>query len=129
MLKLTYTDSGSNLEPLTLSLEEWVNARVLIALRSGMPLWIEASTANFLIPADLPYLTELTHLARRDLDETFELTVCDRDSVEVSLSGTWLASDANAEEGVFVCRLSDRVECLLYQLWLSTQYSTSILNE
>ena len=37
--------------------------------------------------------------------------------MEVVLEGTWLGADVASEEGLFVCRLSDRLESLLYQIW------------
>jgi len=51
MLKLTYTENSFYLERLAGSLEEWVTARVMLALRAASSLWVESSTASFLLPA------------------------------------------------------------------------------
>lgn len=127
MLKLTYTDDGFYLDYLNQSLEAWVTTRVILALRSGTSLCVESSTAAFLVPADLPYLDELLAIAKTKSGEIFEITRCDEQSWEIVLQGTWLAADIASEEGLFVCRLSDRAEFFLYKLWQETQLSTSVI--
>ncbi|MEA5533187.1 alr0857 family protein [Crocosphaera sp. XPORK-15E] len=127
MLKLIYTENGFSLDYLNQSLEAWVTTRVMLALRSGSSLCVEPSQAAFLIPVDLPYLDQLLAAAAAEMGEVLEVTTCDDESVEVVLQGTWLGSDVASEEGVFVCRLSDRAEFLLHKLWQETQLSTSVL--
>ncbi|MEM8778495.1 MAG: alr0857 family protein [Cyanobacteria bacterium P01_G01_bin.49] len=127
MLKLTYTDNGFYLNYLHQSLEGWVTTRVMLALRSGTSLCVEPSTAAFLVPVDLPYLDELLKIADTEIGEILEITRCDEHSWEIVLQGTWLASDIASEEGLFVCRLSDRAEFFLDKLWQETQLSTSVI--
>ena len=50
-------------------------------------------------------------------EEILEVNRCDDEAMEVVLEGTWLGADVASEEGLFVCRLSDRLESLLYQIW------------
>ncbi|HAC63288.1 MAG TPA: hypothetical protein DCF68_07025 [Cyanothece sp. UBA12306] len=117
MLKLIYTENGCELESLTQVLEEWVNNRVLLALRSGTDLSIKPSTAAFLLPSNLTYLEDLVNAAKMQVGEILAVNICDRHWVEVVLQGTWLTSEPDSEEGLFVCQLSDRAEYFLHELW------------
>lgn len=113
MLKLTYTNDGFYIESLEQSLEAWVTNRVMLALRSGTSLCVEPSTASILIPLDFPCVDQLLDNAKTFKGEILEITPCDQQFLEVVLEGTWLGSDVASEEGLFVCRLSDRLESLL----------------
>ncbi|WP_013324077.1 alr0857 family protein [Gloeothece verrucosa] len=129
MLKLTYTESGFHLERLSQSLEEWVNTRVMLALRSGTPIYVEPSAASFLLPIDVPYLADLEKLVQREQGDILELSVCDEETVEVSLQGTWITNDPENEEGVFVCLLSDRAEFFLDKVWQEAHFGVFVVNE
>ena len=129
MLKLTYTDNGFYLERLAQSLEIWVTTRVTLALRTATTLYIEPSTACFLLPADLSYLAELEELSDNDNTEILALAVVDRDCVEVSLNGTWLSSEAEDEGGIFVTVMSDRTELLLEKIWQEAQAVATVNND
>ncbi|MCW6038566.1 hypothetical protein K4A83_20145 [Spirulina subsalsa FACHB-351] len=121
MLKLTYTENGFYLEHLTVSLENWVTARTLLAVRSGTPIILEPSSASFLLPGNLPQWSELDlaipTAGYADASNTITLARCDNEYREVCLQGTWVVSDPESEEGIFITRLSDRLEHFLYQLW------------
>lgn len=129
MLKLTYTENGFYMERLAQSLEEWVMARVLLSLRAGTSLSVEPSTASFLLPADLPQLADLGTLVRQEHAETIALSLCDAEYVEVSLHGTWMTSDLNGEEGVFVTVMSYAIEFFLYKLWFESQAYASVAKD
>ncbi|HEY9634675.1 MAG TPA: alr0857 family protein [Coleofasciculaceae cyanobacterium] len=125
MLKLTYTENGFYLERLAQSLEEWVTARVVLALRVGTSFCVEPSTASFLLPADMP---QLRHLERhREGEDAIALSFCDAEYVEVTLKGTWMTSDTNGAEGVFVTSMSYAVEFFLIKLWEESQIRTRCL--
>ena len=125
MLKLTYTENGFYLERLAQPLEEWVTARVILALRAGTNLCVEPSTASFLLPADMP---QLRHLERhQEGEDAIALSLCDAEYVEVSLKGTWMTSDVEGAEGVFVTSLNYAVEFFLIKLWEESQLRTSCL--
>jgi hypothetical protein len=125
MLKLTYTDNGFYLERLAQPLEEWVTARVILALRAGTNLCVEPSTASFLLPADMP---QLRHLERhQEGEDAIALSLCDAEYIEVSLKGTWMTSDIDGAEGVFVTSLNYAVEFFLIKLWEESQIRTSCL--
>lgn len=125
MLKLTYTENGFYLERLAQPLEEWVTARVMLALRAGTSLCVESSTASFLLPANLP---QLRHLERQqEGEEAIALSLCDAEFVEVSLQGTWMTSHTDGAEGVFVTSMSYTVEFFLLKLWEESQTRTRCL--
>jgi hypothetical protein len=129
MLKLTYTENGFLLEHLAQSLEEWVSARTILALRSGTGFYLEPSTASFLLPADLPFLGDLEKLTRTENGDSLELSFCDGEYVEVILQGTWLGTESDSEEGIFVTRLCDRIEFFLCKLWQEALKCASVLND
>ena len=129
MLKLTYTEIGFHMERLALSLEEWVQGRVVLALRVGQRLLVEPSTASFLLPASKPGLPILEEGVRQETTEVIALGVCDAEYIEVSLRGTWLAADPESAEGVFVTAMSDRTEFFLFKLWQEAQACTSSLRQ
>lgn len=126
MLKLTYTETGVHLELVAQSLEEWVFSRVILSLRVGLRLLVEPSTASFLLPADLPGLPLLQSAAQLET-EAIALCVCDAEYIEVTLQGTWLATDEESAEGAFVAAMSDRTEFFLFKLWQEAQSCASSL--
>ncbi len=129
MLKLTYIETGFNLERLAQSLEEWVTQRVIFALRVGDRLCVEPSTSAFLLPTDLLRLNLLVAEVRRQATDEIALCTCDAEYIEISLKGTWLASDAESAEGVFVAALSHSTEFLLFKLWQEAQIGASVLSD
>lgn len=129
MLKFTYTETGFNLERLAHSIEELVARRVIVAMRVGVGVVIEPTTASFLLPADLPDLHFLEAEARRDDSEAISLCVADSEYVEVTLRGTWIAADSECAEGVFVTDLCDRAEFYILKCWQEAQSEVSVLKE
>ena len=129
MLKLTYIETGFYLEYLAKSLEDWVQERVVLALRVGESLYIEPTTAAFLLPADLPGLETLVMEIRRLDPESISLSAGDAEYIEVSLNGTWVSLNADSDEGVFVAAMSHSIEFFLLKLWQDSQVSASVLSE
>ncbi|MDZ8221995.1 alr0857 family protein [Nostoc sp. ChiVER01] len=129
MLKLTYTESSFYLECLTLSLEEWVAQRVILALRVGQSLCIEPSTASFLLPIDLPGVEVLKAEVKRDDGEIIALSACDAEYMEVTLRGSWLLDSSKDAVGVFFTTMSDRAEFFLHKLWQESQACASVMSE
>ncbi|WP_066381085.1 alr0857 family protein [Anabaena sp. CA = ATCC 33047] len=138
MLKLTYTENGFYLECLGLSVEEWVQTRVILALRVAQSLCVEPSTASFLLPADLPGIEALKAEAKLANSEIIDLSVCDAEYVEVSLRGYWLSDGSQDADGVFVTAISDssdvdvspsRTEFFLHKLWREAQACASVMSE
>ncbi len=112
MLKFTYTETGLFIERLDQSLEELISRRILLAMRLGQFLIVEPGTATFLLPLGITPWRWL-----EDLTDTLSLCFCDEDSVEVSLTGTWIAQDRDRAEGIFLSEISDRAETILLKLW------------
>jgi hypothetical protein len=123
MLKFSHTDNGFHLELLPQSLEDWVNTRVILALRAATPIIIQPSSASFLLPVDLPYLAELAEAID---EEMVELLEADTEFVEAIIEGTWITSDAESEEGIFVTAMNYEAEFCLYKVWLEAQESASV---
>jgi hypothetical protein len=121
MLKLIHTETNFNLEYLPASLEDWISQRVLLALRVSNFVSVEPSTASFFVPADLPQLRTIEQIIARGLIEGIELTSSEAGFVEVSISGSWLSEDEDAETGIFVASLGDGVEMTIFQLWEAFQ--------
>lgn len=114
MLKLTYTDNKFSLDYLKQSLEDWINTRVLLNLRSATNIYLESSTASLLIPAESSYLNELEKFRGENI---LEFCRCDAESVEVVLKGIWLTSEIESETGVFVTELDKYTEYLLQKMF------------
>ncbi|MEH1946226.1 MAG: alr0857 family protein [Nostoc sp.] len=129
MLKLTYTESSFDLECVTLSLEEWVAQRVILALRVGQSFCIEPTTASFLLPVDLPGVEVLRAEVKRDDREIIALCACDAEYLEVTLRGSWLSASSKDSVGVFVTAMSDRAEFFLHKLWQEAQSCASVMSE
>ena len=130
MLKLTYTENSFYLELLTESVEEWIQARVILTLRIGQSLCVEPSTATFLLPINLPGLAQLhTQVEQLDNREVIELYACDTEFLEVSLRGYWLSVNAQSISGGFVTTMSNKTESFLHKLWLEARKSASFAIE
>ncbi|MEA5596213.1 alr0857 family protein [Rivularia sp. UHCC 0363] len=130
MLKLTYTENSFYLELLTESIEEWIQARVLLILRVGQSLCVEPSTACFLLPANLPGLGQLHTEVKRDNNrEIIDVYACDTDYVEVALRGYWLSVNAQNISGGFVTAMNNSTELFLHKLWLEAHTSASLAIE
>ena len=129
MLKLNYTERSLYLECITLSLEEWVAQRVIVALRIGQTLHFEPSTASFLLPVDLPGVERLKAEVQRNDGEIIALSNCDAEYLEVTLRGSWLSDGAEEAQGVFITTMSDRTEFFLHKLWQEAQVCASVLSD
>jgi hypothetical protein len=129
MLKITYTETGFNLELLADSLEQLVVRRVILAMRVGQSVLVEPSKASFLLPADLPLVNVLHAEALRYDREKIELSVADEDYIEVTLQGTWIASNSHTAEGLFLTAMSDRTELYLFKCWEQAQADASLIKE
>jgi hypothetical protein len=113
MLKLTYTDNKINLHCFKQSLEDWINTRVLISIRSLTSIYIESSTASILVPAS----SSIAKLNKLNAENIVELCRCDAESIEVVLKGIWMTSEVESETGVFVTELEEYTEYLLQNLF------------
>jgi hypothetical protein len=117
MLKVMYMEAGLHLECLPQGAEEWVALQAVLAMRSGQRLVVERCSASVLLRRKLKQLSALEQML---FQEGLALAVCDREFVEVSLAGVWVAFEQE-EEGVFVAMMGEGLEGLLLQLWRESQ--------
>ena len=126
MLKITYLEDGIYLEYLEESVEAWKANRILVSLRAGVSIFVETSTACLVVPIDTHYLSGLAELEAK---ESIEIHPCDREYLEIVLSGTWVTSSEDSEEGIFVGDFSPSSERLIYQMWQESQVGSSVVTE
>jgi hypothetical protein len=126
MLKLNYTDVGLFMERTMTNPELLIAQRVLLAMRLGRSLNVEPGRASFLWPADIPQLKVLEMALQQDYGSVVTLIAVDEEFVEVGLSGSWIAEDKDAHEGMFLAVMSvypeggtasHRIERFIYKLW------------
>jgi hypothetical protein len=129
MLKLTYTEAGLHLErictPVDNLVENLIAQRVVLAVRTGQPICVQPGRASFLIPAKHVSIKEYKSTVQGETIRSIDLTSVDHDYYEISLRGTWVASNSDAYEGMFVTSLSDRIEYYIDCLWMKSQSFTS----
>ncbi|MEM9266741.1 MAG: alr0857 family protein [Cyanobacteria bacterium P01_F01_bin.13] len=121
MLKLNYTDYGLFLEQITASLDAVTTQRAMLAVRTGESLHIEPRQATFLLPMTLPGIAQLKSMLQTNFVDAIDVTIVDDEFVEVSLTGTWIASSPHTESGTFITVLPPEGEGLIYRLWQVTQ--------
>lgn len=121
MLKVTYTETGFYLEyspqPLSLLLSD----RVCTYAHARRPITVQPIQASIPLPAKLvtqPMREQFQTLA------TLEMTWCDRNWLEVTLSGLWLTEDPEQEVGIFMTEFNPRLEQRLLRLWEWSQQSS-----
>lgn len=101
MLKLNYTDVGLYMERTVTNPELLIAQRVLLAMRLGRSRPVEPGHASFLLRADIPELRVLEVALRQEYGSAVTLIPVDDEFVEVGLSGSWIAEDKDAHEGMF----------------------------
>ncbi|MGF1458847.1 MAG: alr0857 family protein [Leptolyngbyaceae cyanobacterium] len=123
MLKATYTETGLCLEycpePLSLLLSD----RVCTSARAQRPIMVQPIEASIPLAAAFigPHVGEKLR--------ALQLTRCDGDWFEITLSGLWLSESPDQDEGIFMTELDPRLEQRLLCLWqrsLRAQYEGAI---
>jgi hypothetical protein len=127
MLKLIYSDVGLFMERTMTNPELLIAQRVLLAMRLGQTLHVEPGRASFLLPVDIPQLEGLEMTIQREYGSVATLIAVDEKYVEVGISGSWIAEDKDAHEGMFLTVMSDRTEFLIYKLWRMSEARISSL--
>ena len=129
MLKLIYTETDLHMELLTTDLEDWVEQRLLFSNSTGEIIFLSSGTASFLLPTTICEATAINFYLYHQGSKNVTANYCDFDSIEIGLSGYWLATDPDSDRGVFVTQLLDRVEFYLWQLWCSGNSRSVISDE
>ena len=125
MLKLNYTEIGLYVERVMGSPEIAIAQRVILAMRLSQTLHVEPGRASFLLPANISELEPLEAVLKQAPSRSATVMPVDRDFVEISLCGIWVADSQDAYEGMFLAAMSDfsseplreHAESLIYQLW------------
>ncbi|WP_392530186.1 alr0857 family protein [Nostoc sp. C117] len=129
-LILTYTSSSFFLSFSETALEEFIRLRVILALRLGLNLSVEPSTASFLLPTDIPDLRFFKAAIKREDEQVIALNESDEEYVEITLKGSWVTSTlTNEDEGIFVTSVSKDVGLRLSDLWLGNQEEIQVLTQ
>jgi len=118
MLKFTFTETGYFLEHLSDSLEQWLPLRLTLMLKAGQAISLERCRASIMLRASDRCWRELRRLIRWEDQEAIAISPCDPEFLEISLQGTWLTSNPQSPEGVFLVTLTPPTEEQLYNLWL-----------
>ena len=133
MLKFNYAKQGTILESLADSIEEVINRRVLLAIRTAQPIHLEPSFVSLIVPAETPELRALeTELAQGNCDavsvctmiaepprvkgKAYSPDIMSRE-IEVIMQGVWLTHQTDAEEGLFLTSLTSEIEEQIAELW------------
>lgn len=119
MLKITYTDTGLVLERVAQTVEAIVAQRTVLALRVGGSIAVQPTYASLPLPINLPNIAQLHQLAQQT--SAISIDRCDRNWLEVTLQGTWIAESVSSDEGIFVTELEAELEGLLLSLWQQAQ--------
>ncbi len=116
MLKIIYTETGLHLELIAVDQADWIAGRLQLATSVGEHLTVSKARATF----PLPDICEVEAYLQQAGASNVSVHRCDRDHVEIGLVGDWLGTHKHSDEGIFIARLSDRVESCLLQLWQAT---------
>jgi hypothetical protein len=121
VLKLNYTESGFHLEQLDKPIAQLLQERVVLALSIEQTLYIEPSTAGFLLALSDAEMLELEAILQAQPSQLITIFTADDSLVEVNVEGTWVAENAEAEVGIFITHLPQSVEDFIYKLWKISQ--------
>lgn len=133
MLKFNYGKQGTVLESVADPIEEVINRRILLAIRSAQPIHLEPSFVSLTVPSEVPELKALElELAQINCDAvSVNTTPLDNtnphtdaianelspDDREVIMRGVWLTDHPDAEEGIFMTSLTSGIEAQIEGLW------------
>jgi hypothetical protein len=125
MLKIIYAETGQHLEPIpaespTAKLrqrDDWIAARIEFAQSIGQTLLVSQERATFMLPNSIANVTEIDYCLNRLGAEMVTVDCCDLGWVEIELAGSWIYTEVDRAEGVFITEQPDPVESYLLQLW------------
>jgi len=113
MLKISYFDSGLGLERADGPVDALVAQHTLVAARLGQPVVVQPSRGTIPLPAHLPGLTALAAACQPGC---MTLVPCDRQWLELTLPGLWIAQP-HSHHGILVVECDPAIEGLVLSLW------------
>lgn len=113
MLKISYFDSGLALEQVAGTVDTLVAHHALVAARLGQTVVVQASRGSVPLPAHLPGLATLAAACGTG---PMTLAPCDRQWLELSLPGLWIAQP-HSHQGILVVECDPALEGLVLSLW------------
>ncbi len=116
MLKIIYSETGIHLELIPIAHKQWIAQRLKFAHSVGEPMLIERQRATFLVPSPLCEVAKIYTNLRSLGAKTVTVNQCDRDFVEVEISGYWLSPQPDSIEGIFIGQQTDLAELYLWEL-------------
>jgi hypothetical protein len=119
MLKVIYTDAGLFLEYCPEPLDLLLSDRVCMYAHAQRPVSVQPMNASIPLPAHLISYQGLERF------QEIEVAWCDRDWLEVTLSGLWITEDPDQESGIFMTELDPRLEQRLIRVWQISQSSVT----
>jgi hypothetical protein len=125
MLKIIYAETGQHLEPIlaespaakTCQRNDWIAARLKFAQSIGQTLSVSQERATFMLPNSIGNVTEIDTYLNSLGAEMVAVDWCDLGWVEIELAGSWIYTDVDRAEGVFIAEQPEPVESYLLQLW------------
>lgn len=133
MLKFNYGKQGTVLESVADPIEDVINRRVVLAMRSAQPIHMEPSFVSLIVPSEIPEVQalafELTQgncdavslSTQESLSDLSLESIAPSDfishDIEVIMRGVWLTHHPDAEEGVFFTSLTTEIEEQIEELW------------
>jgi hypothetical protein len=125
MLKIIYAETGQHLEPIAAESpaaklhqrDDWIAARLKFARSIGQTLLVSQERATFMLPNSIGDVSEIDTCLNSLGAELVTVDRCDLGWVEIELAGSWISTDIDRAEGVFVTEQPEPVESYLLQLW------------
>jgi hypothetical protein len=125
MLKIIYAETGQHLEPIAAESpaaklsqrDDWIAKRLKFAQSIGQTLLVSQERATFMLPNSIGDVTEIDTCLNSLGAERVTVDCCDLGWVEIELAGSWICTDVDRAEGVFVAEQPEPVESYLLQLW------------
>jgi hypothetical protein len=125
MLKIIYAETGQHLEPIAADSpaaklrqrDDWIADRLKFAQSIGQTLLVSQERATFLLPNSIGDVSEIDICLNRLGADLVTVDCCDLGWVEIELAGSWISTDVDRAEGVFVTEQPEPVESYLLQLW------------
>ncbi len=132
MLKFNYGKQGTILESVADPIEDVINRRVVLAMRSAQPIHMEPSFVSLIVPSEIPEVRALafeltqgncdavslsTQESLSDVSEPITPSDLISQDIEVIMRGVWLTHHPDAEEGIFFTSLTTEIEEQIEELW------------